>query len=227
VQSIVSPIRRTGNVVMLWDSCPPVNYDVELYPYEDVSSYSSFSLDTPENRVPILGDLVVVNPATGMLRRYHVSGTMGGAHTSILPFGLVIGTAMNPIGYAAFAGEYYNNLTQRPFVLVANLGEGSELFVYRIRVSGIAGQYVKPNESSEGDSYIIRVGDPIRFTYQSATGRWGIIKVVPPAGGSVFVHGEVIGFVSRRISGTTDGLTPLEDLVGLHIRLVRPYTISG
>jgi len=211
---------------MLWDSCPPANYEAELLPFEDSSSYSLYGTDAQENRVPLLGDLVVVNSATGMLRRYNITGTTGGAHSLRLPFGIVVGTAMNPIGYAAFAGEYYNNLTQRSHVLVANLGEGSELFVYRIRTTNPSGSYVNPNEVI-GSEPTIRVGDPVRFSYQTSTGRWGVIRAVPPAGGSVHVHGEVIGFVSRPIGGTTDGLTPLGGVVGLHIRLVRPYTLSG
>jgi len=226
VQSVVFPIKSTGNVVMLWDSCPPSNYEAELLPFEDSSSYSSYGTDSQANRVPCLGDLVVVNSATGMLRRYHITGTSAGTHSLMLPFGVVIGTAMNPIGYPAFAGEYYNNLTERPHVLVANLGVGSELFVYRIRTSSLSGRYVNPDESISGENPI-RVGDPVRFSYQTATGRWGVIKAVPPAGGSVHVHGEVIGLVSRPKVVAFDGFTPLDNLIGLHIRLVQPYVLSG
>jgi len=223
VQSVVSPIRRTGNVVMLWDSCPPVNYEAALLPIED--NYSPYGGDSPETRVPLLGDLVMLIPTTGRIRRYSLTGTDGGSDSKQLPYGIVIGTAMNPIGYSAFGGEYYNNLTQRPHALVATIGIGTELFMYRIRVASSAGQYLNPDESISGEQPI-QIGDPVRIRYVSNVGRWGVVKAVPPAGGAVDVHGEVIGYVSRpKIEGIT-GLVSFGNLVGLHIRLVRPYTLT-
>jgi hypothetical protein len=210
---------------MLWDDENPANYQTELLPFANTSGYSGHAGDNPENRVPLLGDLVIMNSA-GEVRRYYLFGTTGGTDSLLLPFGIVIGAGISPAGYSAFAGQYMNPATQRPRVLVATLGVGSELFMYRIRTTFLAGHYTNPDENIINENPI-RIGDPVRLLYHIATGRWGVIKAVPPVNGSVHVHGVVLNYVSRPPRTQTDGLTLNDNLVGLHIRLVQPYTITG
>jgi len=230
----IETIRRTGNVVMVWDECGSPNYDLSLVEpnaegaassgnawsrYVNGAPAGSSILDT--RPFPVIGDLVSIDTTTGRALRYNLL-----AEASRLPFGVVAGLAFNPLVYPAFGGDLTNRLA------IATVGVGSELLVYRITGAGdttTGGVYVNPDDATaEGSGAVIRAGDPVRFIYHRNVGRWGVRKAITneTAQAVVLRVSDLTGHRFQAVDGATTYAEFREPQKGLHIRLVQPFTVS-
>jgi len=209
--SIANPFIRSGNVVMLWGGS--ANYDVVKLPID--TPYTRFSWSSaPPNLVPLIGDLVNITSGGKAYRLFITHNS--GSDTSRLPFGVVVGSTINPVGYSAFAAP-------EPYLLVATVGVGTELLAYRINPTGV---YLEPEHTTDTWSRI-RVGDLVRLYFYTENGRWGVFK--PPTGfGSTTLHAEVIDIVEEP-PPLVGNFLPANDrrvdtIKPLHVRLIQPTT---
>jgi hypothetical protein len=212
-------------MLFLWDGCNAVNYDMVLVePNPDgrhasdpvwsryVSGTPTSSAINDAQAYPVVGDLVSID-AAGRAQRFFLHTTQ-----PQLPFGIILGVALNPLVYPAFGGEYNNRIA------VATLGVGSELFAYRITGDGLTntgGDYVNPEAPPAAEN--IRVGDPVRLIYHRSRGRWGVRR---SASGEA-VHGVVLRIVDEPVFRHNEPDSSfVEQVKGLHIRLVQPFTAT-